>query len=69
MAAEDPETVPFSTDLAEQRQAFGEGLTVRGPSELEKQQLYETEKNERNERSRLEKEAAKQKAKDDEVSS
>ena len=68
MAAEDPETVPFSTDLAEQRQAFGEGLTVRGPSELEKQQLYETEKNERNERSRLEKEAAKQKAKDDEVS-
>ncbi|TIB72226.1 Sec63-domain-containing protein [Wallemia mellicola] len=67
LAAEDPATVPFSVDLAEQRQAFGEGLVVRGPSEIEKQKVFEAERHERTEKSRREKEAALQKAKEDEA--
>ena len=55
--------------MAEQRQAFGEGLVVRGPSEIEKQKVFEAERHERTEKSRREKEAALQKAKEDEVSS
>ncbi|TIA91902.1 hypothetical protein E3P81_01822 [Wallemia ichthyophaga] len=67
LAAEEPATVPFSIDLAEQRQAFGEGLAVRGPGEIEKQQAYEAEKVEKSEKYKLEKEAAQQKAKEDEA--